>query len=72
MAIVQANAIAKEGNYAGAWECAEKLPAQFPADTKLKQARTDFENRALILLKPYAPRKLWNNKTNSGRVSPGS
>jgi hypothetical protein len=46
MAIVQANAIAKEGNYAGAWECAEKLSAQFPADNKLKQAETDFENRA--------------------------
>jgi tetratricopeptide (TPR) repeat protein len=44
--ITQANAMAQQKNYAGAWEAIEKISDRFPDDTKLSQTRADLTTRA--------------------------
>lgn len=46
MAITQANMMALQTNYAGAWESVEKIAAQFPDDNKLSQTRADLTTKA--------------------------
>lgn len=44
--ISQASEIAKRGDYAGAWETAEKVFKQFPEDSKLNQVRANLTTEA--------------------------
>ncbi len=44
--IIQANEIAKRGDYAGAWETVEKVFQQFPDDSKLNQLRATLTTEA--------------------------
>ena len=46
MAITQANMMAQQTNYAGAWESVEKIAAQFPDDSKLSQTRANLTTQA--------------------------
>jgi hypothetical protein len=46
LAINQANALARQTNFPGAWESVEKLAAQYPDDLKLTQARADLTSQA--------------------------
>jgi hypothetical protein len=45
-AILRANEMARQSNYAGAWEGVEKIAADFPDDSKLNQVRADFTTQA--------------------------
>ena len=45
-ALIQAQEIEKRGDYAGAWESAEKAFRNFPDDNKLNQARANLTTRA--------------------------
>jgi hypothetical protein len=45
-AIVQAEAMARQSNYAGAWESVEKVAADFPDDSKLNQMRANLTTQA--------------------------
>jgi len=45
-AIIQAQEIEKRGDYAGAWESAEKAFRQYPDDNKLNQLRADLTTKA--------------------------
>ena len=44
--IIQANEIAKRGDYAGAWETVEKVFKKFPDDSKLNQLRATLTTQA--------------------------
>jgi tetratricopeptide (TPR) repeat protein len=44
--IARCNEIAKRGDYAGAWESAERMYKQFPDDTKLNQLRASLTTEA--------------------------
>jgi tetratricopeptide (TPR) repeat protein len=46
IAITQANAMAQQSNYDGAWETVEKISAQYPDDNKLSQTRADLTTQA--------------------------
>jgi tetratricopeptide (TPR) repeat protein len=46
IALVQAQEIEKRGDYAGAWESAEKAFRNFPDDNKLNQVRTNLTTKA--------------------------
>ena len=46
IAIIQANAMAQQSNYAGAWETVEKISAQYADDNKLSQARANLTTQA--------------------------
>ena len=46
IAITQANAMAQQSNYAGAWETVEKISAQYPDDNKLSQTRANLTTQA--------------------------
>jgi tetratricopeptide (TPR) repeat protein len=46
IAITQANAMAQQSNYAGAWETVEKISAQYPDDNKLSQTRANLTTEA--------------------------
>ncbi len=45
-AIIQANEVAKRGDYAGAWENIERVYKQFPDDNKLNQLRANLTTQA--------------------------
>ncbi len=45
-AILRADEMARQSNYAGAWENVEKAFAQFPEDSKLNQTRANFTTQA--------------------------
>ena len=46
IAMIQANAMAQQSNYDGAWETVEKISAQYPDDNKLSQTRADLTTQA--------------------------
>ena len=46
IALIQAQEIEKRGDYAGAWESAEKAFRSYPDDNKLNQARADLTTKA--------------------------
>jgi hypothetical protein len=46
IAMTQANAMAQQSNYDGAWETVEKISAQYPDDNKLSQTRADLTTQA--------------------------
>jgi len=46
IAMMQANAMAQQSNYAGAWESVEKIATQFPDDNKLSQTRANLTTQA--------------------------
>jgi hypothetical protein len=46
MAIVRADEMARQSNYAGAWESVEKIAADFPEDSKLNQMRANLTTQA--------------------------
>ena len=46
IAITQANAMAQQSNYAGAWETVEKISSQYPDDNKLSQTRANLTTQA--------------------------
>ncbi len=46
IAIMQANAMAQQSNFAGAWESVEKISAQYPDDNKLSQTRANLTTQA--------------------------
>ncbi len=46
IAMMQANAMAQQSNYAGAWESVEKIAAQYPDDNKLSQTRANLTTQA--------------------------
>ena len=46
LAIIQSNAMAQQSNYAGAWECVEKIAADFPDDNKLSMTRANLTTQA--------------------------
>jgi hypothetical protein len=46
MAITQANAMAQQSNFAGAWESVEKISEQYPDDSKLSQTRANLTTQA--------------------------
>jgi hypothetical protein len=43
---MQANAMAQQSNYAGAWENVEKIAAKYPDDNKLSQTRANLTTQA--------------------------
>jgi hypothetical protein len=45
-AILRAEEMKRQSNYAGAWESVEKVATQFPNDTKLNQVRADLTTQA--------------------------
>jgi hypothetical protein len=45
-AILRADEMRKQSNYAGAWESVETIAPQFPNDTKLNQVRADLTTQA--------------------------
>ncbi len=45
-AILRADEMAKQSNYAGAWESVEKVAGDFPDDSKLNQMRANFTTQA--------------------------
>ncbi|HYR57533.1 MAG TPA: hypothetical protein VEO95_02840, partial [Chthoniobacteraceae bacterium] len=45
-AIMRADEMAKQSNYAGAWESVEKIAADFPDDSKLNQVRANLTTQA--------------------------
>jgi tetratricopeptide (TPR) repeat protein len=45
-AILRADEMRKQSNYAGAWESVETVAPQFPNDTKLNQVRADLTTQA--------------------------
>jgi len=44
--MIQAQEVAKRGDYAGAWEAVEKIFRQFPDDSKLNEMRADLTTQA--------------------------
>ena len=44
--MIQAQEVAKRGDYAGAWEAVEKVFKQFPDDSKLNEMRADLTTEA--------------------------
>lgn len=46
IAMMQANAMAQQSNYAGAWESVEKIAAKYPDDNKLSQTRANLTTQA--------------------------
>ena len=46
MAIMRAQEMKRQSNFAGAWESVEKASADFPEDTKLNQVRADLTSQA--------------------------
>ena len=46
IAIMQANAMAQQSNFAGAWESVEKISSQYPDDNKLSQTRANLTTQA--------------------------
>jgi len=46
IAMTQANAMAQQSNYAGAWETVEKISAEYPDDNKLSQTRANLTTQA--------------------------
>ncbi len=44
--IIQAREMAKQGDYAGAWEAVEKTLEKFPEDSKLNEMRADLTTQA--------------------------
>lgn len=46
IALMQANAMTQQSNYAGAWESVEKIAAQYPDDNKLSQQRANLTTQA--------------------------
>jgi hypothetical protein len=46
IAMMQANAMAQQTNFAGAWESVEKIAAQYPDDNKLSQTRANLTTQA--------------------------
>jgi hypothetical protein len=46
IAMMQANAMAQQTNYAGAWESVEKIAALYPDDNKLSQTRANLTTQA--------------------------
>jgi hypothetical protein len=46
IAIIEANAMAQQSNYDGAWETVEKISAQYPDDNKLSQTRANLTTQA--------------------------
>jgi hypothetical protein len=49
--IMRAEAEARQGSYAGAWETLERAWTQFPEDAKLNQLRADMTTRASDFVK---------------------
>jgi hypothetical protein len=45
-AILRANEMARQSNYAGAWESVERVAGSFPDDSKLNQVRADLTTQA--------------------------
>jgi hypothetical protein len=45
-AILRADEMARQSNYAGAWESVEKIAGDFPEDSKLNQVRANFTTQA--------------------------
>ena len=45
-ALLRAEEMKRQNNYAGAWESVEKVAAKFPDDTKLSQTRADLTTQA--------------------------
>ena len=45
-AIRRADELAKQSNYAGAWESVEKIAGSFPDDSKLNQVRANLTTQA--------------------------
>jgi tetratricopeptide (TPR) repeat protein len=45
-AILRANEMARQTNYAGAWESVERIAGNFPDDSKLNQVRADLTTQA--------------------------
>jgi roadblock/LC7 domain-containing protein len=45
-AILRANEMARQSNYAGAWESVERIAGNFPDDSKLNQVRADLTTQA--------------------------
>ena len=46
IAMMQSNAAAQQGNYAGAWENLEKISSKYPDDNKLSQTRANLTTQA--------------------------
>ena len=46
IALMQANAMSQQANYAGAWETVEKIAEQYPTDNKLSLARANLTTQA--------------------------
>jgi hypothetical protein len=65
--IIQAQEIEKRGDYAGAWETAEKAFRNFPDDNKLNQVRADLTTKAADFV--HAIRQA---EELEGRRQPGS
>ena len=46
IAMMQANAMAQQSNFAGAWESVEKISGKYPEDNKLSQTRANLTTQA--------------------------
>src|SRR5207249_400306 len=49
--LLRAEEMARQGSYAGAWECLERAWAEFPDDARLNQQRADMTTRASDFVK---------------------
>lgn len=65
-AIIQAQEIEKRGDYAGAWESAEKAFRAFPDDNKLNQVRADLTTKAADFVRAIRQAESLEEKKQAG------
>jgi hypothetical protein len=65
-AIIQAQEIEKRGDFAGAWESAERAFRQFPDDSKLNQVRADLTTKAADFVRAIRQAEELEEKNQAG------
>jgi hypothetical protein len=66
IAMMQSNAAAQQGNYAGAWENLEKIAAKYPEDNKLSQTRANLTTQAADFVRTLRNAQERENKDQTG------
>ena len=69
--IIQAQEIEKRGDYAGAWESAEKAFRSFPDDNRLNQVRANLTTKAADFVHAIRQAENLNKRTKPAPASPG-
>jgi hypothetical protein len=66
IAITQANAMAQQSNYAGAWETVEKISEKYPDDNKLSQTRANLTTQAADFVRTIRDAQNFEKKDQLG------